>query len=380
MISIKPLLFTYHFLTFKYYSSHARDNKRAEFHVTRAFTLNPAEYLIHKKGGQITIESLTKYAIRKNDPQILKKLRFPSLSFEDLKSKYKDNFYVQHLLDNIGTDRNWENLDEISFEFLSDPTFNKLTIPILEEIRHTFNPDFIRTLIDFCKWKENVQLTQHLVDIYDIDVTSSEQQTLQAPTNATSIQKLKNIIRLKFNLKKVELESIITQDFEFPDIEDFQNEWIFSDMAGGEIFAEASFLMELDSSRKNKVVRLMGFFIDQKSPKINPRGGMWYQRPVTIKPGVYLFSFDYLTQTGKEIPSFWLREGIEELMLPQPKRQWRKLVFILNNQKGKWNSLKPLIRMWGKGTVLIDNVSLFRWLQPELDRESKNIWIIKKFN
>jgi hypothetical protein len=85
--------------------------------------------------------------------------------------------------------------------------------------------------------------------------------------------------------------------------------------------------------------------------------GIRSRQRITAENGFYIFSFDYCTVTGSEGSSFWLGKKMEK-RLPHTKQEWKKVVFILNNAFNDYELLNPLIRMWGTGTLLVDNVFL----------------------
>jgi hypothetical protein len=149
-------------------------------------------------------------------------------------------------------------------------------------------------------------------------------------------------------------------------IDRFEREWYLSKMAGYGSFPDGSFTMGLDSAveSRNRYLRIMGFYAGSAPGKGKARGGAWAREKIPIQAGYYLLGFDYLTKTGKERASFYLWKGIDEVHLPDTGGNWKKAVYFLNNADGRHTVLKPLFRMWGTGTVLIDNVYLARVTHP----------------
>ena len=129
-------------------------------------------------------------------------------------------------------------------------------------------------------------------------------------------------------------------------------------MSNTEPFGKGAFYVNLNKISSNNVVKVINLFINNKNAKAPARGGIWYKKMISVNKGFYLFSFDYWTKTGEEKPRLWLWKGITIPWLPCTGKRWKKVVYILNNVNGKIKKLKPLIRMFGKGSMYIDNVYL----------------------
>jgi hypothetical protein len=138
----------------------------------------------------------------------------------------------------------------------------------------------------------------------------------------------------------------------------FQKKWQFFYISGSKDARVASFTMGLDGAGENRCLRLMGFFTGSADGKTKSRarGGAMCKEKLSLPRGYYLLSFDYLTVTAREKPSFYLWKGISEVFLPPTGGGWKKVVYFLNNSTGGFTVIKPIFRMWGTGTVLIDNV------------------------
>ncbi|NIM17251.1 MAG: hypothetical protein GTO45_35035, partial [Candidatus Aminicenantes bacterium] len=114
--------------------------------------------------------------------------------------KFKDNFYLQNLLGNIAEDRDWENLDEVSFDVLADENMNSLTTAIIEEINTKLDQGFIRNLADFASWKGNIRLSQHLVSAYPMEGVPFRTSELKVWDFNESLARLKTILFGKYKL------------------------------------------------------------------------------------------------------------------------------------------------------------------------------------
>ncbi|NIM16538.1 MAG: hypothetical protein GTO45_31380, partial [Candidatus Aminicenantes bacterium] len=125
-----------------------------------------------------------------------------------------------------------------------------------------------------------------------------------------------------------------------------------------------SFVMGPDQVDSNPVMRVMGFFVSHRPDKSKPRAGVRYRKKFPAENGFYIFGFDYCTVTGGERPSFWLAHGLAEKHLHPTQRKWQKVVFLLNNSANTYKQINPLVRMWGTGTLLVDNVFLAKITTP----------------
>jgi hypothetical protein len=179
-----------------------------------------------------------------------------------------------------------------------------------------------------------------------------------------SINQLTDILMETYQLKAGDFEKNLEKCPTFDSIKKFEKYWAFSKMAGYEPFSDGSFSMGLGRTKTNTYLRIMGFFVHNQQGKSKARGGAWSRERKIIEKGFYLFSFDYLTITDREKPSFFLWKGIHENYLPPTRGKWKKVIFILNNASNTHSLLKPLFRMWGTGTLLIDNVYLARITNP----------------
>ena len=300
-----------------------------------------------------------------------------------IKLTFKDNFYLQHLLTDLGKrEGNWQNLDAVSLEILADQTMNPLTISIVKRISPAFTPGFIENLADFCAWKKNIELRDYLVKTFKFKSIESPGKREKKPLPEgsgyqESISQLTAILMATYQLKAGDFEKNLVKCPAFDSNKNLEKNWYFSKMAGFEPFSDGSFSMGLNRTDTNTCLRIMGFFVHNRPGKSKARGGAWSRERKIIEKGFYLFSFDYLTKTGREKPSFFLWKGIDEKRLPHTGRKWKKVVFVLNNAPGKYSLLKPLFRMWGTGTLLIDNVYLGSITNPRFSIPFPNALLIR---
>ncbi len=331
----------------------------------------PSVYKTFREYNAEALDNLVlKTAIYNKNINCLKDAGLEPADISRIKLTFKDNFYLHHLLTNLGKrEGNWQNLDAVSLEILGDQTMNPLTISILEQISPGFPPDFIENLVDFCAWKENIELRDYLVQTFTFKPSKSpgrgEKKSIPKGSGfQESIRQLTGILLREYKLKAGDFEKNLVKCPTFDSIKKFEKSWYFSKMAGYEPFSDGSFTMGLDRMDTKNVLRMMGFFVHNQVGKSKARGGAWSRERISIQKGFYLFSFDYLTKTGKEAFSFFLWKGIPESYLPPSQGKWKKVIYILNNTSDMYHVLSPLLRMWGTGTLLIDNVYLARITNP----------------
>ncbi|UCH96601.1 MAG: hypothetical protein JSV88_07060 [Candidatus Aminicenantes bacterium] len=356
-VSIKPFLFTWNFIQANLHLK--KDKFKAGTYMVNALSYKSSVYKIFNLHSPWVIEHyLVKSAIYNNDKKRLDAYSHV-ISSSALQTRFNDNFYFQHLSGNIDQDKDWQHLDEVCFDLLTDPRMNQRTAAIFEEIGCSFNKGFIKNLADFVSWKDNTQLHHYLVSKYAINQSSFNSAELAGCDYQESIARVKELMWVKYKLKAEGMGANLVQCPGFTVQRCIEKNWYFSNMADNEPFSRGSFFMGTDKIGKNQnpVIRLMGFFVTHDPGKSRPRGGVRSRQRITAENGFYVFSFDYCTITGSERPSFFLCKGMEK-RIPSTRRQWKKVIFILNNAFNTYEFLNPLIRMWGTGTLLVDNVFL----------------------
>jgi len=370
LVSLKAVLFTWGLMRAGY---HYRTNKeQAAVHMYSLLLHKPSVYKAFLEHNTEALDNLIiKTAIYNNNIRYLDDIGLERVDLSRIKFTFKDNFYLHHLLTNMGKrEGNWQNLDAVSLEILADHTMNSLTISILKRLRPVFPPDFIENLVDFCAWKKNIELRDHLVQTFALkpheSPVKSKKDTLPRGSGfQEAIHQLMGFLLREYKLKVGDVEKNLVKCPAFDSIKKCDKHWYFSKMAGYKPFSDGSFTMGLDRIDTNNVLRMMGFFVHNQAGKSKARGGAWSRERISIKKGFYLFSFDYLTKTGKEAFSFFLWKGIPESYLPPSQGKWKKVIYILNNASDMYHVLSPLLRMWGTGTLLIDNVYLARITNTE---------------
>jgi len=356
VISIKPVLFTWNFTRANF---HLEKNKfRAGAYMVNALSYKSSVYRVFEKYAPTVVEKyLVKSAIYNNDRKPLQ--AYPHLiPFAAIQEQFTDNFYLRYLLGHIHQKRDWQHLDEVSMDLLVDPQMNELTIAIFEKIGASFDRKFIKNLMDFVSWQGNVSLCDYLVSAYGISSPFSGVD-LRGVNDNESVSGLEKVMWVKYKLRADRLGDNLVECPGFTDPGCTGKKWYFSGMFNGKSFSRGSFFMGADKigEGENPVMRIMGFFISHDAGKSEPRAGVRCRKRIPAENGFYVFSFDYCTITGSERASFFLSNGIEK-RIPSTRGQWKKVIFILNNAFNQYEYLSPLIRMWGTGTLLVDNVFL----------------------
>ncbi len=358
VISIKPVIFTWNFIRANFYLE--KNQFKAGAYMVRALSYKSSVYRVFEKYAPAVVEKyLVKTAIYNNDQKLLQ--AYPRLiPFAAIQAQFTDNFYLRNLLGHIHQKRDWQHLDEVSLDLLADPQMNELTIAIFEKIGASFDRKFVRNLADFVSWKGNHSLCDYLVSTYAIPSTFSGVDLVGVSENE-SLSGLERVMRVKYRLRADRLGENLVQCPGLTDPGCTGKKWYFSEMFNGKVFSRGSFFMGTDKigegEGQNPVMRVMGFFSSHDENKSRPRAGVGCRKRISSENGFYVFSFDYCTITGSERPSFFLSKGLEK-PIPSTRGQWKKVIFVLNNAFNQYEYLSPLIRMWGTGTLLVDNVFL----------------------
>ena len=352
-LSIKPFLFTINYFIGNYYIKIKGES--SEKYVLRGIKYNPESYKYF--GVEEKIANLIKAAVLYEDKSIYKTLDINTR--KKIESKYKDNIYFQNILNNLDKKREWQHLDQISFHFLREKRHNDLTISVLERSNPEFKKEFLSNLLDFLYWQKNRELFKYFKEKYRVN----DYEYIKPKANIKykdSISKVKDILVKELNIKKELIGDNLIQSPDFEDEKNYLKYWFFSNMSNTKPFGEGAFYVNLNKISSNNVVKIINLFINNNNAKAPARGGIWYKKVIKVNKGFYLFSFDYWTKTGEEKPRLWLWKGITIPWLPCTEKRWKKIIYILNNVNGKIKKLKPLIRMFGKGSMYVDNVYLWK--------------------
>jgi hypothetical protein len=366
LVSIKAIIFTRDLVMANYYLQWEKE--KAPDYLYRILHANPflyrglRDYQKNLVGDLIVKKAVyARYRDNKNVFAVLAR-GSKELSVEQFKTLYRDNFYLQYLFPPVPSQPNWKNLDTVSLELLADRSLNSLTLSLWEKVKLSVDPEFTSNLADYCRWQGNTELAEQLEK--DLAMAKSYIKP-GCPTRQESFKQLLKVLRKKKLTGNDLQENRIGSD-DFNDKGTFRKKWEFSGITSVRDIHVASFTMGRDEVNKNSCLRLMGFFAGgvegsavtngANKAAFRARGGAIYKDGIPVSREYYLLSFDYLTITDKEKPSFYVGKGLSEAFLPVTGGTWRKAIYILNNTAGTFTDIKPIFRMWGTGTVLIDNI------------------------
>ncbi|MCP5105703.1 MAG: hypothetical protein GY950_20110 [bacterium] len=362
VISIKPVVFTRNLVLANY---HLRENKaKAAEYIYKTLRHKPSVYTVFKMYRQAGVNDLVAkkalYTMYRDNINIFNRFEEDSkvLTLSRFQRLYRDNFYFRYVFPaKTAVKGNWQNLDAVAFGLMADSGMNALTLPAWKQMtgENDFGPEFLRNLRDFYRWKGNLQMAGFLEKKHNL---AKSPVRSEGPGETASLKRLTAILTETHGLTAADMGKNLLEAAAFDNEDLFEKNWYFSKMAEREPFADGSFTMGLDSTAKNSCLRLMGFYVGNREGKSNARAGVWSRETVPLRKGFYVFGFDYFTKTGWEVPSFFLWKDIKEQWLPSTAGKWKKAVYIIKNLSEKRRILKPLIRMWGTGTLWIDNVYL----------------------
>jgi len=320
------------------------------------------------------LASFTAELISKNQTHLLKS-QYANL-YSYVLRKFPENIFLDHLgLDKEnGALRDWENFDALALKLFRESRFDFFVIPFFAQ-RFSDEELFehgMSALVYYLNWMENFSLAGDLLDLSyeEKKIGKDEYEALkedlisrkrkQSPKKEL-IQELaldSPFVSLDYNGLKIILERNLLRDGSFEKKNSLKQFWTFSDMSDREPFSKGSFYGGRDHF-ENKCMRVMGFFVNNLDGKSPVRGGFWYSERIFLEEKTYCFCFSYKTLHESENPSFWLSYGLKEPRTGPASLTWKKVYFIFNNSHYKLEFVKPLLRMWGTGSVWFDNIGLY---------------------
>lgn len=350
IISFKSILFFINYVSAKYYLNE-KNLKEAGPYIFKVLENLPDKNIDNK-----TKLFFLNSTILTDEEKLLQE--FKESKITELTRKYNDNFYFQYIFGDLSVKKSWEHLDQLSYYFLSYPAANNWTKKIFNEIEPKFSKKFLYNLLDFLKWQNNLELFNYLSKKYQIDEYNYI-RPLKGIIYQISIHKMKDFVSNYFKIGRDKIGENLLNCYDFENTTVFKNNWFFSDKSNKEPFCEGAFLVDNEEIMNNNMIRVFNIYIKNNSQEPS-RGGIWYKDKFEISKGYYLFSFDYWLKNGQEKPGLWLGKqkgrSIKFLLSQYEKNTWIKVIYILNNSKGNVDFVKPLIRMFGKGSMWVDNV------------------------
>lgn len=294
--------------------------------------------------------------------------KFPENLFLEYSNLYKEK--------NLLTD--WENFDPLFFNILKNSKLNSISYNVLIQAISSkkISEGILLHLIHYLSWMKNYELAENLLNLgikenkldnssytyllRDLNIRKHE-NSIQVARVSMDKQRIENTLRNFFNSNeiKVDLRMNLVFDGSLNNPDSINNIWDFSDMSEGVAWSKGAFYGDFDSI-SDKSMRVMGFFIKQTENREAARAGFWYKQDIPLGDKPYLFCFRYKTLQGKEMPTFWLSYAFnKEGELEPTDSKWREVYYFFDNKKFKIPSIKPLLRMWGTGTVWFDDICLF---------------------
>ncbi|WP_322798542.1 tetratricopeptide repeat protein [Thermoflexus sp.] len=141
--------------------------------------------------------------------------------------------------------------------------------------------------------------------------------------------------------------------------------WSWSDMSNHPPWNAGLFLGkrdDLEAYEGQRAVRVDGIWAARDPGREGARAGYW-AKEVPLRPGLYLLSFAYRTQLGRNgWAGIWVSDRSEvlfagDLKLPDTRGAWRRAMIIGKNQ-AEDGKIAVLLRLWGEGTVFFDEVAV----------------------
>jgi len=296
-----------------------------------------------------------------------------------IKEKFPENIFLKQL--GLYSEENIpkfsENFDPFFLHILKSSEFNTQSYDmIMNAVQDKLLSNHgLLNLIDFLNWQQNVSLSAKLLQ-WGIDegrLSERQYRFLKRDLNLREDQKKHtgNKIRIDHEEIKRKIEEIFQNDEmnialgenliidENLEDRDFPEKyWTFSDMSDTQAFSPGSYYGGLDLI-ENDSLRIMGFFSEREKKKQPSRGSFLYKYRISLKRKFYLFYLDYKTLNDTELPSIWLSGIKKELPLESTENSWKKCIYLFDNAKLNINEMRPILRMWGVGSVWVDNISLF---------------------
>ena len=343
IISIKPIIYTYNYLFSNLYIINNQEEK-AEKYILRGINFNPGSYRVFRSS-----DYLLQAACLYKKESLLNTLDDETL--HEIKEKYKDNFYVQNIYGNLDLDRNWSLLDSVSYRFLKNKRYNSLTLSILDRLGPVFSEEFIVNLLDFLYWQENEDLADYFIENYNI-VNFRWVKPDESIDYPMSIKRLNSFLQENYS---VGIWDNLLSSEDFLNMNDYSHDWYFSTPSKSKPFGKGSFFVDLYQIDQKSMVKAYNLLLNIKEMSVS-NVGIWLGKKLEVFGGYYILSFDYWLKTGQEKPRLSLAGNLNINWLEEENRKWIKVICVLNNSKRKVEFVMPFVRIFGLGSLYVDNV------------------------
>jgi len=359
LVSLRPLAFTWTLL--RVHHSRGRDDGHAAYLLLKAVSLNPSMAadmpIVAGMDRNALLEGVLRRMILSGETGLMRDLASIGFSSAFLDEKFKDNMYYRYRRGTIDGRGEWRHLDPLSLALLGEERANPLTLSILDTLSGRLPGDFLTDLYRFAAWQKNDGLVRGLESRHPARLEIVNRPILAGIAADRSMDMTARMLGWTA-AQADELRSGALFKEDFAESSSLFERWFFSDMSDVSPYGPASFHAGTVADGGCRGVRIMGFFVRKEKGRADPRGGIWLRSPLTLPPGNHLFSLDYCTETGRERPSVWLRDGLE-VFLPVTGGRWAKAVFLLPEADAAASSIRPLVRIWGTGSLRIDNIAVW---------------------
>ena len=312
--------------------------------------------------------------------------------------KFPENIFLNKLFLNDAEDssKDWDNFDMLFFKVLEDPDLNSFSCSALIESTkaNKISKEILFLLICYLNWTENFRLSESMTTwgieeniftrkqqrflLDDLSLRKGRRKNLNKDSKFFKYSNIQNKLNEMLDEKRirVKLSENLIPDGHSTRRNSSNINWHFSDMSDREIFSKGSFYGDLDQFEK-KSLRVMCFYTKNVAGREPSRGGFWLRKDILLENAAYLFCFRYRTLVGTENATFWLSSILgKEPLLESTDLNWKECFYIFNNEQLKMPKIKPLIRMWDKGSVWFDDIGFFK-LDIEGTLDEKDLLFIR---
>lgn len=143
--------------------------------------------------------------------------------------------------------------------------------------------------------------------------------------------------------------------------------WSPTFMSNGDPWNRATFGLAGEHARpfsQATSLRIDGVLIEHEPTREPARAGFWHEPIVVHADRSYVISFVYRTEgVGSDGAGLWVSADplvffAGEYMLPPTAGSWRRMTLVAWNRRPVSATVRPLLRLWGEGTVWFDEVSM----------------------
>ncbi len=356
IISIKPVLFTYHLIFAKYYQYSTNVvNSEYNYHFVKAVYYNPSyiEYLDK--------ELFLRTALLEKEKEWIKKISLKAKAY--FEAYFKNNLYFHYLQNGLQNKRIWKNLDSFTINMFNNKLFNSITILIFQNQEIEYPEAQLYHLVDLLNWKGNKKLSDFFIEYFHL-----KKSDLIFYPQSSEYEESYKILKV-WAIDRLQLKS-----------KNFNSNII---KAPG-VTKDTALNLNGKISKDKHIHRVINGWFDVekngclRSSYFNPLGKKNSSYKVVLKKkifrfhqriGRYFFSFDYLTQTDDAVFKLRIGSGSKtHSTLPNTNGQWFKVLLIIDMVLPIDEYLDFTVFQKFEGTVLVDNVFCSYSSEEEIER------------